>query len=691
MDYLFEGKNYSVSIRVTDSCAFTESGHFGGIRLLHSPLTSLLLRKLDDGAESRVTEFGSVRSERNGGSLRIYLSPAETDKITVALNADADDDGISWEVGVVNDSEEYSVMEAAYPTPIVTAKQFSVFEPGCCGKVIKHAETAEYANIGDYPKHQICMQYFAAYGETDGVYLGIEDGSGSIKRLGVKVAGGSARFAADCYAPGMTLPRDSFGLPGRARWQYISGDWYDASMIYADFVKKRAVWLPTIGKHGREDTPEKFRDLPLWIVGYIPNTPSQGDNRPMSLAIGMDGRPEDFWYQSVIDLKEELDVPVAFHVYNWHEIPFNVEYPHFLPAKESFRKGLAELKKHGVSVFPYINAVSWETLDGEMGHEVNFENTGIHGAVIDQHGRLITAKYPQITVKGTQTALAPICPTFSKWHEIIADLSERMMTEYDIDGIYFDQISAHNAQCCCNPEHSHLPGGGSYWADDYRLMMKKVRAKMPAGSFAFSECNAETYMSAFDGQLTWTWVQNDEVPAFPAVYAGYTQMIGRFNLKNKLHDFAYFKYTCARSLIYGQQPGWITTIALEQPEWREYLKGIVRERYRLSELFCSAYMLRPPRVTSDIPDVVTSPAGLWLEKEDIVMEQVFGGAWRYRDGHGTVIMLANVSESEANYEMSFDLGEYGIAGLPDGFEKSGGRAVTRGKLAPREIRIWETK
>ena len=42
----------------------------------------------------------------------------------------------------------------------------------------------------------------------------------------------------------------------------------------------------------------------------------------------------------VSKLKERLGTPVAYHVYNWHEIPFNIGYPHFLPARKTAREGL---------------------------------------------------------------------------------------------------------------------------------------------------------------------------------------------------------------------------------------------------------------------------------------------------------------------------------------------------------------
>ena len=72
-----------------------------------------------------------------------------------------------------------------------------------------------------------------------------------------------------------------------------------------------------------------------------------------------------------------------------------------------------------------------------------------------------------------------------------------------IDGIYFDQVSAVPPALCRNREHSHKPGGGSYWSDGYNQMMEKINAAKPVDKFYFSESNAEVYAKSFDGFLTW--------------------------------------------------------------------------------------------------------------------------------------------------------------------------------------------
>ena len=91
---------------------------------------------------------------------------------------------------------------------------------------------------------------------------------------------------------------------------------------------------------GRPDTPPQFKEIPYWICDYIPNSEVQRDARPMTLASVSERYGEDYWVEAAIALKERLGTPVAYHVYNWHEIPFNIGYPHFLPARKTAREGL---------------------------------------------------------------------------------------------------------------------------------------------------------------------------------------------------------------------------------------------------------------------------------------------------------------------------------------------------------------
>ncbi|MBO5219321.1 MAG: hypothetical protein J6C52_07820 [Clostridia bacterium] len=679
-----EKSAYSLSIDVQENGASFAGGMFGGLALAEAPVFELLLESLTGREPLKLTSLTGwkrVRARRYGDTIRLHFAaPENTDgaDITVAVIGTADDAGISWTVDVINDSENWSAAELVCPTPKV-AGTFDLLTPAGGGRLHPHAHDTQLAYRLSYPNHNASMQFYAFVGDGGGLYLGAHDPDAALKSFRVETGGGCGRVEMLFPAIGAGLPANSFSLYGCIRWQAFAGDWYDAALIYRDFVHTYAKWLPKIGENGRDDTPDRFKEVAFWIADYIPNSPSQRDVRPMQLAAVSDRYPKDYWYAAPIELRQRLGVPIAYHVYNWHEIPFNINYPHFLPAKEEFIEGAKKLREGGVLVCPYINAYSWESEDAEEGYDMNFRDVGSKGGAVSPDGSFYLAKYPQMKENGKNTLLAGMCPTFHRWHQIIDGVAREMEATLPIDGIYFDEIAAHAPHSCRGKGHLHLPGGGSYWVEGYNRMMEKIRMEKPEGAFYFSESSGEPFMKSFDGYLTWLWIHGDDVPVFPLIYAGYIQMLGRYTDGATRDDDDHFRYHLAESLLFGQQPGWINAHVVYNEKRMAFLETIVRTRHRYTKLFNGGKLLRPPHVATDTPPKACPKGGM--------MAQVVAGAWQ-RDGK-TVLFLINVAEEESRYSLRFDAAEYGVTALPDGFEREGDLARREGVLAGGEVVVWE--
>ncbi len=687
------GNNFDVNIEVNDHSAFICGGHFGEVGLLTAPVFQMRIKNLADGKSVSVSSLSEwekvVLLKKAEGCDLVFKNPLGIADLTVFVTAKPSDLGIRWSVEVANDNSEHSVMETTYPTPKMTGDYLDYFVPLKSGVVIPDATRTAQSFERVYPHWGYCMQYFAVYGKKNGIYIGIEDGKAASKRFTYETGNGECRLKAEFFGIGASLPANSFTLWGECNWQYFDGDWYDAALIYTDFVKQKAEWLPEINENGRPDTPDRFKEVPFWICDYIPNSESQGDNKPKNISAGTEIYPKDYWYKAPIELKKKLGVPVAYHVYNWHEIPFNIEYPHFLPARQEFLDHAQELRDNGIYVLPYINATSWEMNDADAGHEINFSNEGHKHGVVTEDGNFFVAKYPQYTKTGKESLLVPICGSSDKWHTIFEKLSREMEATLPIDGIYYDEVSANPGVPCFNKSHNHLPGGGNYRVTGYNAMMRKINAEKPKGNFNFSECNAEAFMKSFDGYLTWMWVDAGQVPAFPAVYAGYIQMLGRCTHGVKKDDFEFFKYCTANSLTYGQQLGWYKADIVYSDRHMEFLRNCTDVRYKYTKLFNGGKMLRSATVKCDLPKLHTT-AGLWFEGE-IVSEQIATGSWAMRDGSKTVIFAVNMAETSAEFELTFSAKEYGITknNLPDGFTVSGDICTVHATADRYEVKAWE--
>ena len=689
---IFKGTNWQTELYTDAKSAYIAGGYFGEAKIAPSDVFRLRMKNVENGEVKYLgsrENFLSLDVVQDDNCVTLNFSNCEAcPDITVTIKAVYDNEGISWSGGIQNRSSLWSAMELSYPTPLIIADGMDFFLPAESGQVVKNVGDksifdlhVEEKLIG-YPSRKCCMQYFAVYGKESGIYLGIHDGSAAAKEIGMTHKEGNLGIAVRFCGIGATLPANSFELRGVSRWQYMTGDWFDASMIYREFVKKEASWLPETGPDGRPDTENRFKDIPMWIMDAMPNTPEQGDNCPKNLTSDLDASTPDYWYERPIRLRKELGVPVSYHIYNWHETPFNLEYPHYHSKKDLIDK-MEMLKQNGLYVMPYINAVAWEMYDIEEGHEVNFENTGKYGALIKEDGDIRLTKYPQVKKSGKVSHLVPICPCFRTWWDIIDKVSEYMVDEMKVDGVYYDQIAAYTGYPCYSRDHGHLPGGGSYWAEEYTAMMQKIRERKNHG-FCFSECNSESYMKGFDGYLTWTWVCSGEVPAFAAVYAGYIVMLGRSLDGIKKEDVDYFRTNVARSLLSGIQIGWCKSDVVDNPKKFDFLKKIVHLRHEYSVFFRSATMCRPPVVKTTKQPLHISPA-LWF-KGPISAEQVQSAAWKSYDGKKVVLFVTSICEQEADCEISFSAKEYGVDtnALPNGFSLSGDRVVYKGTLAPTQ-------
>ncbi len=159
-----------------------------------------------------------------------------------------------------------------------------------------------------------------------------------------------ARAVADVDTNSLTwqLEVSSSGNAWAVR-QLFQGDWFDAAVIYRRWVREHARWYPRPADAGREDTPRWMRDLHVWALGG-------GD--PKS------GKPV------LQDFAQQMGLAVGFHWYNWHQIPFDNDYPHYFPADDGFAEAVKLLQQKDIHVMPYINGRLWDTHDrGAEDHE----------------------------------------------------------------------------------------------------------------------------------------------------------------------------------------------------------------------------------------------------------------------------------------------------------------------------------
>jgi hypothetical protein len=607
------------------------------------PLFTIKMRHTETSEEKHIIASSGWKSVSIKRPENCLVLNWETENLKVELHGrlDEENSAIYWGMKVENEDENWSIMDVVFPQVSVAdlGAEGCVFFPRGPGEVQKNLWNRSFRHSGLYPEPWTVMQFVSAYNEKTGIYVATHDPNASAKEITIesRPEDKSVVFTFDHPAENMGIGGNDFTLSGHAVWKLLRGDWYDSAMIYRDWLKKEARWFPEIGTNGRSDTPEWMRELCVWAT--------TGGNAEQVVP-------------RVKRFAEYMGVPVGFHWYNWHQIPFDNDYPHYFPVTDGFAEGVQDLQKAGIFVMPYINGRLWDTHDKGT-EDYQFTSVALPAATKDEKGEPYIEMYGSKEADGSPVKFAVMCPSTELWQNRIRDISLRLINEYKVNSVYIDQVSAMSPKLCLDKTHGHPLGGGHWWVEGYWKMLQSIRDAMPNDRMLTTECNAEPYIRWFDGYLSWTWQHDGQVPAFPAVYAGAIQNFGRAYRGGETGDLA-LRMKAGQQLVFGEQIGWIDPGVIDQKENAEFMRQIVQLRWHLRRYFYAGEMLRPPKLIGNIPDVKAD--WQWVGEWWVTTPAVLTGAWKLPQDDKLVLIFVNVSDETVHAKIDFNPTEYGIVG-----------------------------
>jgi hypothetical protein len=350
--------------------------------------------------------------------------------------------------------------------------------------------------------------------------------------------------------------------------------------------------------------------MPFWIMDWVPMEEGSNEKIPDNLRPKEGEESGDGWYKTPIKLRRELGVPIGYHIYNWHKIPFNNDYPHYFPTKPCVPEGLSELKRADIKVMPYINALMWDKLDREN-TDWQYTSVAKPSAVKKSNGEVKGIPYGQLEKDGTPTLLSPMCPTSLMWRDKVGEIVKTLFYEYGFDGVYLDQISAHIPHPCMDKTHNHRAGGGNWWQKSFRDILKHLNSIKPKDGILTSESNAEVYSADLDGLLSWAWIRAEKsLPAFMRIYGGKTVVFGRNAGGYMKDDTLHWKYNMAEGFLAGEQMGWVNSDFVNDPDRLEFIKRLVRFRYENRVFFRRCRPMRTPSLEAREENKFTSGVGM---------------------------------------------------------------------------------
>ena len=617
------------------------------------PLFTLTLRHVENHEE--------VRIHADGGWDKVGIRPLDStqgaeihwraprDKrfngieVIARVTMDGEVGAARWKLRVENTNQQWSVWRLVFPQIALAelGPEADVFLPRAPGEVQRGLWRREFECGDTYPGAWMTMQFMAAYDRQldTGLYVAVHDPLGGTKDLLIesRPTDRAVVFHFDHPATDMGKPGNRFQLSGEAVWQLFRGDWYDAAMLYRDWVHQQAKWYPDAAHRGRADTPKWMRELPVWV---------RADWTPSNL-------------EDVEQFAKFMGVPVGLHCYTWHQVPFDNDYPHYFPAKEGFVETVARLQAAGVYVMPYINARLWDTRD-KGAEDFEFSRLALPAAIKNDDGEPRVETYGSTESDGSKVRMAVMCPSAGVWQDRMRDIVLRLVDEYGANAVFVDQVAASKAVLCFDRAHGHPLGGGHWWTQGYWHMLDSIRDAMPEDSALTTECNAEPYVKWFDGYLTWHWQHQGQVPAFPAICGGALQMFGRAYRSGATKDLA-MRMKAGQQLVFGEQLGWIAPhIVKYEKENARFLRQLVRLRWRLRRYFYAGRMGRPPQLLGEIPKVRAD--WRWRKEWWVTTDAAMAGAWYLPEEGKAVLLFVNVSDQPVDTSLDLDAGPYGVAG-----------------------------
>jgi hypothetical protein len=594
------------------------------------------LRSSEGWAESRMQISGRSRQETQLSARWSSPRDQEVGGIEVVLAGRVAGDLSGWKLTVSNSSRRWSIDTVIFPELTVKAlgddgSDDMLLVPGGFGRGYRDPAATGPRYVGYYPSGGCVMQWMACTDPQGGVYVAAHDPTAATKNLLASSDPSAEGLAMSIQvpAPDSSLPGNDYATEGEMVIAFTEGGWYPATQKYRDWLSREAPWWPEPGSFARSDRPPWVEHIAAWVLT---------------------GGTAEQVVEPTREFAEFMGVPTAVHWYNWHEIPFDNDYPHYFPTKPGFSGGVAELQSAGVRVMPYINGRLWDT-DLE-----DFESDGIKYCTKDQEGN------PYIEVYGSGEKLAAMCPSQEPWRYILWRLVTRLMSDVGVDAVYMDQIAAARPRLCYDRSHGHPLVGGHWWVDGYWTLLERLQNSIAAISpdkMLTTESNAEPYARYFDGYLMCNSLGDGLLPLFPAVYGGKMLMFGRYMNDSDWDRPTVLAQKQGQLFVFGAQLWWSRPGVAEHATAGPWLRDLARMRVKLEDFFARGQMAPPPTLDGNAEEVTVD----WQFRGREMMvttPAVLSSAWRARDGR-IAIPLVNITEQERTVTLDFEPERYGLA------------------------------
>lgn len=587
------------------------------------PCTHARLEKRPGGVQRAILEWNDQRwwLEDRVVSVQVYVDLPAAGSVA------------QWRIFVDNRSDYWGLWSVAFPlvSGLPASGQYDLARPvfASGGHLLKAWSGKLEAR---YPSGGWPMQFLALSRGRDSIYLASQDPDARAKDFYLE---SGQRLGIVHYPENMGVAGSDYPDYYPVALGVYQGGWLEAAQIYRPWALAQK-WAGAGRLSQRPEVPAIARDAGLWMRGDWVWNEKEGTPEQMNAPF--------------VDVRGRMDVPMAIHWYNWHHMPFDNLYPHFLPARPGFKERVKLLVDRGFLVMPYINGSSADM------NIPDFARFAPH-AITDEAGGFRMHFYSDAAGR-----LLSMCPSSGFWRNAITKVVEDLIGGEGVNGVYVDQISAMSHELCFNPDHSHPRGGGRYWTDGNRDLLRQLRAvahRDGRKAVITSEGADEVFFDLLDANLTWALPTDWEIPLMQVVYSGYTLFFGS-PCDYKASD-RFFRFAQGQALIDGRQNGW-NDFGLFQPQYArkiDYFRQCGKYRIAAGKYLTYGRLLQPVESVPPVPSFEEDGLG-WNIKHRGKVPSAEARLWQAEDSRLALILASYVDEP-VKFTWTLDPAKFGLA------------------------------
>jgi|GEM_PF-4979758 len=284
---------------------------------------------------------------------------------------------------------------------------------------------------------------------TQGLYLGCHDCEGLYKVFHVSNIEDTAAMSIEF--PCVDIEKDEHFISPPVFIYVHRGDWHAGAKLYRAWASS---WMY------KPHPPMWFIENPAW---FWSGCKGQYSEKP------------SYRYKDIVNISSaaaSYNVKTV-HLAGWTEHGHDAMYPDYragdsLGGEEGLIASVNEIKKNGNYIALYVNGRIVDPAFKMDKYEAWEENAVHVGSDDDdeEEGEIVKEKYGKVE-------FAVMCPGAPWWRQVLKERVRYIVENYNVNGIYIDQVCGAIAHCCHSKRHLHDKPNRAW--GEYRTLLAELR------------------------------------------------------------------------------------------------------------------------------------------------------------------------------------------------------------------------